>query len=76
MRFSILVKLKQCQLFYEKLSKMEGSLIYYKQVNLKKELAGFLGVITKSSLVKVLPSDNVSGVNIVGKILMELLNYI
>ena len=53
MRFSILLKLNQCPLFYNKLSKMEGTLIYYKQVNLKKDLAGFLGVITKSSLVSI-----------------------
>ena len=72
MRFSILIKLKQCPLFYDKLSKMAGSLIYYKQVNLKRDLAGYLGVISKSSLLEVLPSDNVSGENVVGKILMDL----
>ena len=75
MRFSILIKLNQCSLFYEKLSKMAGSLIYYKQVNLKRDLAGYLGVMTKSSLLKVLSSDNVSGENIVGKIMMDLLKY-
>ena len=75
MRFSILIKLKQCPLFYEKLSKMWGSLIYYKQVNVKKDLAGYLGVLTKSSLLKVLSSDNVSGENVVGKIMMDLLMY-
>ena len=75
MRFSILIKLKQCPLFYDKLSKMAGTLIYYKQVNLKRDLAGYLGVTTKSSLLKVLSSDNVSGENIVGKILMDILRY-
>ena len=74
-RFSILIKLKQCPLFYDKLSKMATSLIYYKQVNLKRDLAGYLGVTTKSSLLKVLSSDNVSGENIVGKILMDILGY-
>ena len=61
-------------LFY-KLSKMVGSLIYYKQVNLKRDLVGYLGVISKSSLLEVLPSENVSGENVVGKILMDLLKY-
>ena len=75
MRFSILIKFKQCSLFYDKLSKMAGSLIYYKQVNLKRDLAGYLGVISKSSLLEVLPSEDVSGENVVGKILMDLLKY-
>ena len=39
------------------------------------KLAGYLGVITKSSLLKVLPLENVSGENIVGKIMMDLLKY-
>ena len=75
MRFSILIKFKQCSLFYDKLSKMAGSLIYYKQVNLKRDLAGYPGVISKSSLLEVLPSENISGENVVGKILMDLLKY-
>ena len=75
MRFSILIKLKQCSLFYDKLSKMAGSLIYYKQVNLKRDLARYLGVISTSTLLEALPSDNVSGENVVGKILMDLLKY-
>ena len=54
---------------------MAGSLIYYKQVNLKRDLAGYLGVISKSSLLEVLPSENVSGENVLGKILMDLLKY-
>ena len=49
----------QCPLFYAKLSKMKGSVIFYKQISLKRDLAGYLGVTTKSTLLKVLPLDNV-----------------
>ena len=60
-------------LFYDKLSKMVGSIIYYKQINLKRDLAGYLGVTTKSSLLKVMSSANDLGENVVGKIMMDFI---